>query len=187
MISTTAVRLAAVLTLSLPALAAAQTAPTPTTPTTAAQPSPPPSGGTPDKIPYDLPYGAPIALERAKQVLAAAEAEAGKRNWKMNIAVVDTHGELVHFVRMDGAQLSSIAISQNKARTSARWRRESRVFYNAYETGHPYIGALDPQLAPSPGGFPLVENGTIIGAIGCSGGTGDQDAVICKVGADIVK
>lgn len=185
------VRLAAVLALGLPALAAAQTATPPATPPTAAPaaapPSPPPSGGTPDKIPFDLPYGTPIALERARQVLGAAEAEAGRRGWKMNIAVVDTHGELVHFVRMDGAQLASIAISQNKARTSARWRRESRVFYNAYETGHPYIGALDPGLAPSPGGFPLVENGTVIGAIGCSGGTGDQDAVICKAGADLVK
>ena len=138
-------------------------------------------------MPYDVPYGVPITLDRAKQVLAAAEGEAQKRNWKMNIAVVDTHGDLIHFVRMDGAQLASIAISQNKARTSARWRRESRVFYNAYETGHPYIGALDPQLAPSPGGYPLIENGSIIGAIGCSGGTGDQDALICKVGVDALK
>lgn len=177
------VRLAAMLALVLPAAAFAQTA----TPTIAAQPSPPPSGGTPDKIPFDLAYGTPISLERAKQVLAAAEAEAQKRNWKMNIALVDTHGDLIHFVRMDGAQLASIAISQNKARTSARWRRESRVFYNAYETGHSYIGALDPQLAPSPGGYPLIENGMVIGAIGCSGGTGDQDAVICKAGVDALK
>ncbi|GEP07249.1 glcG protein [Methylobacterium oxalidis] len=149
--------------------------------------SPPPAGGTPEQMPFDIPYGAPISLERSKQVLAAAEAEAVKRNWKMNIAVVDTHGDLVHFVRMDGAQLASVTISQNKARTAARWRRESRVFYNAYETGHPYLGTLDPQLAASPGGFPLVEGGKLIGAIGCSGGTGDQDAVICKVGADLVR
>lgn len=138
-------------------------------------------------MPFDIPYGAPISLEHAKQVLAAAEAEAKKRNWKMNIAVVDTHGELLNFVRMDGAQLASITISQNKARTAARWRRESRVFYNAYETGHPYSGTLDPQLAASPGGFPLIEDGKIIGAVGCSGGTGDQDALVCKVGADTVK
>ena len=105
----------------------------------------------------------------------------------MNIAVVDPNGDLLHFVRMDGAQLASITISQNKARTAARWRRESRIFYNAYETGHTYIGTLDPLLAASPGGFPLVEEGKIIGAIGCSGGTGDQDALICKVGADSIK
>lgn len=124
------------------------------TPASTAQPASPPSEGTPDKMPFDIPYGAPISLERGKQVLAAAEAEAQKRDWKMNIAVVDTHGELLNFVRMDGAQLASITVSQNKARTAARWRRESRVFYNAYETGHPYSGTLDPQLAASPGGFP---------------------------------
>jgi uncharacterized protein GlcG (DUF336 family) len=49
------------------------------------------------------------------------------------------------------------------------------------------VGTLDPNLVASPGGYPLVEGGKLIGAIGCSGGTGDQDAVICKVGADMVK
>jgi glc operon protein GlcG len=149
--------------------------------------SPPPAGGTPDAMPFDIPYGMPIGLEQAKQVLAAAEAEAKKRNWKMNIAVVDTHGELVHFARMDGAQLASVPISIGKARTAARFRRESRAFYNAYETGHGYVSTLDPTLVASPGGFPLVEGGKLIGAIGCSGGTGDQDAAICKTGADLVK
>jgi glc operon protein GlcG len=147
----------------------------------------PAAGGTPDQMPFNIPYGTPITLDRAKQLVAAAEAEGNKRGWKMNIAVVDTHGDLVHFARMDGAQLASIMISQNKARTAARYRRESRAFFNAYETGHPYVGTLDPNLVASPGGFPLVEGGKLIGAIGCSGGTGDQDAVICKVGADMVK
>jgi glc operon protein GlcG len=147
----------------------------------------PSAGGTPEQMPFNIPYGTPITLERAKQLVAAAEAEGNKRGWKMNIAVVDTHGDLVHFSRMDGAQLASIPISQGKARTAARYRRESRVFFNAYETGHPYVGTLDPTLIASPGGFPLVEGGKLIGAIGCSGGTGDQDAVICKVGADMVK
>jgi glc operon protein GlcG len=150
-------------------------------------PAPPSAGGTPDAMPFDIPYGVPIGLDRAKEVLAAAEAEAKKRNWKMNIAVVDTHGELVHFARMDGAQFASGSISIGKARTAARFRRESRAFYNVYETGHPYVSTLDPTLVASPGGFPLVENGKLIGAIGCSGGTGDQDAATCKVGAEIVK
>jgi len=162
--------------------ALAQQAPAPATP-----PAQPPSGGTPDAIPFDIPYGVSIGLERAKQVMAAAETEAKKRNWKMNIAVVDTNGELVHFSRMEGAQIASGSISVGKARTAARYRRESRLFYNAFETGHPYVGTLDPTLVASPGGFPLVDGGKLIGAIGCSGGTGDQDALICKVGADIVK
>jgi len=157
------------------------------TPTPAAPPAQPAAGGTPDAVPFDIPYGQSIGLERAKQVMAAAEAEAKKRNWKMNIAVVDTNGELVHFSRMEGAQIASGTISIGKARTAARFRRESRVFYNAYKTGHAYTGTLDPTLVASPGGFPLVEGGKLIGAVGCSGGTGDQDAAICKVGAEIVK
>ena len=153
----------------------------------ATPPAPPSAGGTPDKMPFDIPYGQSIGLEQAKQVMAAAEAEAKKRNWKMNIAVVDTNGELVLFERMEGAQIASGSISIGKARTAARYRRESRVFYNAYENGHSYPGTLDPTLVASPGGFPLVEGGKLVGAVGCSGGTGDQDAAICKVGADIVK
>ena len=151
------------------------------------QQQPPSAGGTPEQMPFNIPYGTPITLERAKQLVAAAEAEGNKRGWKMNIAVVDTHGDLVHFSRMDGAQLASIPIAQGKARTAARYRRESRVFFNAYETGHPYVGTLDPTLIASPGGIPLIEGGKLVGAIGCSGGTGDQDALICKVGADMVK
>jgi uncharacterized protein GlcG (DUF336 family) len=105
----------------------------------------------------------------------------------MNIAVVDTNGDLVYFLRMDGAQIASVPISQGKARTAARYRRPTQVFYNAFETGHPYVSTLDPTLIASPGGFPLVEGGKLIGAIGCSGGTGDQDALICKIGADMIK
>jgi glc operon protein GlcG len=153
----------------------------------AAPPAQPSAGGTPDVMPFDIPYGVSIGLERAKQAMAAAEAEAKKRNWKMNIAVVDTNGELVHFSRMEGAQIASGSISIGKARTAARFRRESRLFYNVFETGHGYVSTLDPTLVASPGGFPLVEGGKLIGAIGCSGGTGDQDAAICKVGAETVK
>ena len=153
----------------------------------ATPPAQPPSGGTADGTPFDIPYGTDINLETARKLIAAVEAEAAKHRWKMNIAVVDTHGDLVHFSRMDGAQLASVTISQGKARTAVRFRRESRLFYNAFETGHPYVSTLDPGLIASPGGYPLVEGGKIIGAIGCSGGTGDQDAAACKAGAELVK
>ena len=149
--------------------------------------APPAAGGTADGTPNDIPYGTPVTLETAKKLIAAVEAEAAKHRWKFNIAVVDTHGDLVHFSRMDGAQLGSINISQGKARTAARYRRESRAFYNAFETGHPYVGTLDPTIIASPGGWPLIEGSKLIGAIGCSGGTGDQDAAACKAGADLVK
>jgi glc operon protein GlcG len=156
-------------------------------PAPAAPPAQPSAGGTPDAMPFDIPYGVSIGLDRAKQLMAAAEAEAKRRNWKMNIAVVDTNGELVQFERMEGAQIASGPISIGKARTAARFRRESRAFYNAFETGHGYVSTLDPTLVASPGGFPLVEGGKLIGAIGCSGGTGDQDAATCKAGADLMK
>ena len=157
------------------------------TPAPATPPAPPSAGGTPDAMPFDIPYGTSIGADRAKQLMAAAEAEAKRRNWKMNIAVVDTNGELVLFERMEGAQIASGSISIGKARTAARFRRESRAFYNAFEAGHGYVATLDPTLVASPGGFPLVEGGKLIGAVGCSGGTGDQDAAICKVGAEVVK
>jgi glc operon protein GlcG len=149
--------------------------------------APPAAGGTADGIPFDIPYGTPVNLETAKKMIAAVEAEAAKHRWKFCITVVDTNGDLVHFSRMDGVQLASISISQGKARTAARYRRESRAFYNAFETGHPYVATLDPGLVASPGGWPLIQDGKLIGAIGCSGGTGDQDAAACKVGADLVK
>jgi glc operon protein GlcG len=171
----------AMVAMNSPMFAQAQ-APAPATP-----PAQPSAGGTPDAMPFDIPFGVSIGLERAKQVMAAAEAEAKRRNWKMNIAVVDTNGELVHFSRMEGAQIASVTISVGKARTAARFRRESRAFYNAFETGHPYVSTLDPTLVASPGGFPLVEGGKLIGAVGCSGGTGDQDAAVCKVGTEVVK
>jgi glc operon protein GlcG len=177
--------LAALAAVAISSLALAQ-APAPAA-TPAPAPANPPSGGTPDAMPFDIPYGMSIGLEKAKQVVAAAEAEAKKRNWKMNIAVVDTNGEPVMFERMEGAQIASGDISIKKARTAARFRRETRLFYNAYETGHTYPATLDPTLTASPGGYPLVEGGKLIGAVGCSGGTGDQDALICKVGAELIK
>jgi glc operon protein GlcG len=184
-------RLVVSMTLAACAVALVSTAtqaqtPTPA-PAPAAAPAPPSAGGTPEAVPFDIPYGQSIGLERAKEVMAAAEAEAKKRNWKMNIAVVDTNGELVQFERMEGAQIGSGSISIGKARTAARFRRESRLFYNAFETGHGYVATLDPTLVASPGGFPLVEGGRLIGAVGCSGGTGDQDAAVCKMGAEVVK
>ena len=154
-------------------------------PSQAQQPALP--AGVPEKMPFDIPYGPTITLERAKQVIAGAEAEAKRHDWKLAITVVDPNGDLVAFNKMDGTQLASVVVSQGKARTAARFRRETRLFFTMMETGHPYVETLDPTLVASPGGLPLVEGGKLIGAIGCSGGTGDQDAVACQVGAALVK
>ena len=126
------------------------------------------------------------AVLAAGELVEVAQAEAKKHNWKMNIAVVGPAGELVYFEKMDGAQLASIAIAQHKARTAAAYRRETRLFQEGIDGGHPSFLTLDGVIA-SEGGFPLVENGKIIGAIGCSGGTAAQDGVTCKAAAETVK
>jgi glc operon protein GlcG len=158
-----------------PALAQAPAAPP-------AAPAPNPLDVIPDKMPFSTPYGAPITLDRAEAALAAALAESTKRGWQMNMAVVDSGGNLVAFKRMDGAQLASIAISEHKARVAVKYRRPSKAFENAVQSGVLYVMTLDDVVA-SRGGIPLIENDKIIGAIGCSGGTGSQDEAICMVGA----
>jgi uncharacterized protein GlcG (DUF336 family) len=141
----------------------------------------------PDKMPFDIPYGTPISLERAEAVIAATVAEAKKHDWKLNVAVVDSGGNLVAFQRMDGAQLASAQIAEHKARTAATFRRETKVFENAVQQSNfHYVMTLDGVIA-SRGGIPLVQAGKLIGAIGCSGGTGSQDEVACKVGAATIK
>ena len=141
----------------------------------------------PEKMPFDVPYGVPVSLERAETAIAATVAEAKKHNWKLNVAVVDSGGNLVAFQRMDGAQLSSIQVSQHKARASAEFRRETKAFENALQLNNmQYILTLDGVIAAR-GGIPLVEGGKLVGAIGCSGGTGSQDEVACKAGASIFK
>jgi glc operon protein GlcG len=141
----------------------------------------------PDKMPFDIPYGTPISLERAEAAIAATVAEARKHDWKLNVAIVDSGGNLVAFQRMDGAQLASIQISEHKARTAVTFRRETKVFENAIQQSNfNYVLTLDGVIA-SRGGIPLVQAGKLIGAIGCSGATGSQDEVACKVGAATIK
>jgi glc operon protein GlcG len=149
------------------------------------QPAPAPEA-VPEKMPFDIPYGSEINLDRANRLIAAAEMEARKHNWKMAIAVVGPTGDLVSFQRMDGTQLASVPIAQDKAVAAARFRRPTKVFADAMEAGHAYVLSLRGAVA-SPGGFPLVESGKIIGAIGCSGGVGAQDAATCQAGAEQVK
>src|ERR1700719_2849645 len=136
----------------------------------------------PDKIPFDTPYGPPISLDRAQEIIHATVAEAKKRNWKMNVAVVDSGGNLVAFQRMDGAMLASIQIAEHKARAAATFRRETKVFEDGVQLMQlNYLLAFDGIIA-SRGGIPLIEHGVIIGAIGCSGGTDSQDEVCSKAG-----
>jgi glc operon protein GlcG len=140
----------------------------------------------PNEIPFDVPYGPPISLEQALAVIQAAVAEAKKRNWKMNISVADSGGNLVAFQRMDGAMLASIQIAEHKARAAVTFRRPTKVFEDGINLMHlNYLLAFDGVIA-SRGGIPLIDEGVIIGAIGCSGGTDSQDEVVSKAGAAVI-
>jgi len=125
----------------------------------------------PDTIPFDTPYGLPISLDRAQAVVHAAVAEAKNRNWKMNVAVVDSGGNPVAFQRMDGAMLASIQIAEHKARAAATFRRETKQFEDGIQLMHLNY---------------LLEQGMIIGAIGSSGGTDSQDDIVSKAGASVI-
>jgi uncharacterized protein GlcG (DUF336 family) len=140
----------------------------------------------PDEIPFDVPYGRPISLEQAQAVIQAAVAEANKRNWKMNVAVADSGGNLVAFQRMGGAMLASIQIAEHKARAAVTFRRPTKVFEDGINLMHlNYLLAFDGIIA-SRGGIPLIDEGVIIGAIGCSGGADSQDEVVSKAGAAVI-
>jgi glc operon protein GlcG len=140
----------------------------------------------PDEIPFDVPYGIPISLDQAQAVIHAAVAEAKQRNWKINVAVADSGGNLVAFQRMDGAMLASIQIAEHKARAAATFRRPTKVFEDGIQLMHlNYLLAFDGVIA-SRGGIPLIDQGVIIGAIGCSGGTDSQDEVVSKAGAAVI-
>jgi glc operon protein GlcG len=140
----------------------------------------------PDEMPFDVPYGLPISLARAQAVIRAAAAEATRRNWKMNISVVDSGGNLVAFQRMDGAMLASIQIAQHKARAAVTFRRPTKIFEDGINLMHlNYLLAFDGVIA-SRGGIPLIDQGAIIGAIGCSGGADSQDEIVSEAGAAVI-
>ena len=135
-----------------------------------AQPAPNPMDVVPEKMPFDIPYGTTLSSERAGQVLDAALAESKKRNWKLICAGVDPSGYLISMRRMDQAQIASIDIAIHKARVASKFRRETKALVNAIQN-FAYIATLDDVIA-SRGGIPLVDNGMLVGSIGCSGGTG---------------
>ena len=134
------------------------------------------------------PYGAPIGVETAKKVAAAAVAEAKKNNWTMCIAIVDPGGSLVYFEKMDGTQTGSVNVSIDKARSAALFKRPGKSFQDTLAAGGDGLRLLQLQGAiPIDGGYPLIMDGKIVGAIGASGGTSDQDGTTAKAGVASVK
>jgi glc operon protein GlcG len=128
-------------------------------------------------------YGTPITLDVAKKMAAAAVAEAKKNNWPVAIAIVDNHGALVYYEKLDDTQTASPVIAIEKARSSAMFRRPTRAMENTIAQGRvAFLGM--PGATPITGGLPIVVGGKIIGAIGVSGVTSDQDEVVAKAGVD---
>jgi uncharacterized protein GlcG (DUF336 family) len=133
-------------------------------------------------------YGAPISVDNAKKAAAAAVAEARKNNWSMAFAVMDTGGHLVYFEKMDGTQTGSVNVAIGKARSAALFRRPTKAFEDVVAGGGAGLRILALEGAvPVEGGVPIVMDGKIVGSIGASGGTGQQDAQCAKAGADAVK
>ena len=132
-------------------------------------------------------YGNSIGLERAKAVAAAALAEAEKHGWPMAVTVVDTSGNLIVFEKMDGTQLGSIQVSQDKARSAVLFKRPTKAFEDALAAGGVGLRVLKvPGAMPVEGGIPLVENGKIVGAVGVSGMQPAQDGQCASAGAAVI-
>ena len=134
------------------------------------------------------PYGAPINYATAAKVMAGAEAEAKKNNWNVVISIIDSAGQIVMLHRLDNTQYGSIEIATGKATTAWKLRRATKVLQDALAAGGAGLRFLTiyPGATLLEGGILIVADGKIIGAIGVSGVTSEQDAQIAKAGADAV-
>jgi glc operon protein GlcG len=144
-------------------------------PADAQTPAPPPA------------YGTPIGLEQAKKIMAGAEAEAKKNNWPVVIAILDAGGQLVMLQRLDNAQWGSIDIAKEKARSAVALRRPTKVFQDLIAQGGANLRLLTIGYSVLEGGIPIVVDGKIVGAVGVSGVTSQQDAQIAQAGIDAMK
>ena len=138
--------------------------------------------------PPQIPYGPAISTDTAKSAAAAAIAEARRHGWNMAIAVVDPGGHLVYFEKMQDTQTGSVDVSIEKARTAALFRRPTRRIQDAVAAGGDGLRILRlPGAIPIEGGVPLIADGNVVGAIGVSGGTAEQDGQVARAGAGVVK
>jgi glc operon protein GlcG len=131
----------------------------------------------------DLPTKRTLTLEVARQVAAGSEKHARENKWNVCIAVVDDGGHLIYFQRLDGTQYGSVNVSQRKAETAIGFKRPSKTFEEGVAGGRNALLGL-PGAVPLEGGLPLIVDGEMIGAIGVSGVTAQQDGMIAQAGAD---
>lgn len=131
----------------------------------------------------ELPTKKALSLAVAKKIAAAAEKHAAQNKWNVCIAIVDDGGHLVFFQRIDGTQTGSVLVSQRKAQTAMSFKRPSKYFEDGVAGGRNALLGL-PGAVPLEGGLPLTVDGQIIGAIGVSGVTAQQDGMIAQAGVD---
>jgi len=130
------------------------------------------------------PYGTNINLEQAKKVVAGAEAEAKKNNWPVAIVILDTGGQMVMMQRLDNTQWGSVDIAKEKARSAVALRRPTKVLQDGIAQGGVNLRFLSTGFSVLEGGIPIVHDGKIIGSIGVSGVTSQQDAQTAQAGID---
>jgi uncharacterized protein GlcG (DUF336 family) len=131
-------------------------------------------------------YGPAVTLDQAKKLAAGAVAEANRNNWKVAIAIVDTHGFLKYYEMMDDTQTASATISVEKARTAAMFRRPTKMMEDMITNGRTAVLGLKGSL-PVEGGLPIIVDGKVIGGIGISGLTSPQDGVVAQAALDAFK
>ena len=126
-------------------------------------------------------YGPDIQIEAAKKIAAGVIAECASNKWNVAVAIVNTHGSLVYYERMNNTQSASARIAVDKASAAAMYRRPTRAFVDAIAKAGPAVMTL-PGVVGSPGGNPIMSGGKVIGGVGVSGVTGDQDEQCAKAG-----
>ena len=131
-------------------------------------------------------YGPSIDLEMARKLAAGAAAEAGKNNWRVAIAIVDTHGFLKYYEMMDDTQTASATVAIDKARTAAMFRRSTKMFEDGIAGGRTALLGMRGAI-PIEGGLPIVVDGKVLGGIGVSGLTSAQDGVVAQAGLDTLR
>lgn len=133
------------------------------------------------------PYGAPMSLDTAKRAMAAAEAEAKKNSWSVAIAILDTTGSLVLFQKLDNTSTLSVGVAEGKARAALDSRRPTKSLQDAIASGGVGLRLLSiPNLHTAEGGVPIIVDGKVVGSIGASGVTSEQDAQVAMTGAAAV-
>jgi len=153
----------------------------------AQQPAQPnPRDAVPDKMPFDLPYGSPISLDRAQAAINAAVAESKKNGWRMAVSIVDNHGFPIYFERMDDTQTASIDIAVDKAKAAAMFRRPTKAFEDGIAKGRTALLGLR-GATPIEGGLPIMVGGKVVGGVGVSGANADQDAAAAMAGLKMIQ